>query len=165
MAVGLPDACLSNSANAVLAKSEDGNTPEWDPADGHCDATYSWLRHYGRLSPEHLRLDAETPHAGYLILHLRDYAAWKVNLNGQDVAFGAKGTYPKLPQRDDGLMAVPVPQGAVQLDVDWITTGDVIMGRLLSIMSLGYIAILFLVERKLARAGRVRADMNLGYHK
>jgi hypothetical protein len=38
----------------------------------------------------------------------------------------------------------------VQLDVDWITTGDVIMGRLISIMSLGYIIVLFLVERKLA---------------
>jgi hypothetical protein len=49
-------------------------------------------------------------------------------------------------------MAVPVPQGAVQLDVDWITTGDVVMGRLVSLMTLGYIVILFLVERKLVRA-------------
>jgi hypothetical protein len=163
MAVGLPDACLSSSANIVLAKADDGNTPEWDPANGHCNATYSWLRHFGRLSPEHLRLDAETPHAGYLILHLRDYPAWKVNLNGHDVAFGAQETYPKLPRRDDGLMAVPVPQGAVQLDVDWITTGDVIMGRLLSIMSLGYVTILFLVERKLTGAGQVKVDMNRGY--
>jgi hypothetical protein len=150
MAVGLPDACLTSNPNVVLAKSDDGNITQWDPANGHCDATYSWLRHFGRLSPEHLRIDAETSHAGYLILHLRDYAAWKVNVNGRDVAFGAKAAYPKLPRRDDGLMAVPVPQGAVQLDIDWITTGDVIMGRLLSIMSLGYIIILFLVERKLA---------------
>ncbi len=167
MAVGLPDACLSSSANIVLAKADDGNTPEWDPANGHCDATYSWLRHFGRLSPEHLRLDAETPHTGYLILHLRDYAAWKVNLNGHDVAFGAKEAYPKLPRRDDGLMAVPVPQGAVQLDVDWITTGDVIMGRLLSIMSLGYLIVLFLVERKLAPRAQSKPSVGdeLGYHK
>jgi len=150
MAVGLPDACLSNNANVELAKSDDGNTPQWDPASGHCDATYQWLRHYGRLSPEHLRLDAETPHAGYLILHLRDYAAWKVNVNGRDIAFGAGAALPGLPHRDDGLMAVPVPQGAVQLDVDWITTGDVVMGRLLSLMSLGYITVLCLIERKLA---------------
>jgi hypothetical protein len=150
MAIGLPDACLTSNADAVLAKSDDGNIPQWDPANGHCDATYSWLRHFGSLSPEHLRLDAETPHAGYLILHLRDYAAWKVNVNDRDIAFGAKEGFPKLPRRDDGLMAVPVPQGAVQLDVDWITTGDVIMGRLISIMSLGYIIVLFLVERKLA---------------
>jgi hypothetical protein len=158
MAVGLPDACLSNNANVVLAKSDDGNIPEWDPANGHCDATYSWLRHFGQISPEHLRLDAETPHAGYLILHLRDYAAWKVNVNGRDIAFGAKEAYPKLPRRDDGLMAVPVPQGAVQLDVDWITTGDVVMGRLLSIMSLGYITVLWLIERKLKGDRRSHAE-------
>ncbi|MGA8088215.1 MAG: 6-pyruvoyl-tetrahydropterin synthase-related protein [Terracidiphilus sp.] len=162
MAIGLPDACLSSNANVVLAKSDDGDIPEWDPANRHCDATYSWLRHFGRLSPEHLRLDAETPHAGYLILHLRNYAAWKVNVNGRDVAFGAISAYPHLPHRDDGLMAVPVPQGAVQLDVDWVTTGDVVMGRLLSIMALGYIAVLGLVERKLARAP---SNPNLGYHK
>ena len=159
MAIGLPDACLSSDANVVLAKSDDGNIPEWDPANGHCDATYHWLRHFGRLSPEHLRLDAETPHAGYLILHLRDYPAWKVNVNGHDVAFGAKAAYPKLPRRDDGLMAVPVPQGAVQLDVDWITTGDVIIGRLLSILSLGYITVLFLVEQKLTRRAAATPDV------
>ncbi len=159
MAIGLPDACLTRNANVVLAKSDDGNIPEWDPANGHCDATYRWLLHFGRLSPEHLRLDAETPYAGYLILHLRDYAAWKVNVNGRDIAFGAKAAYPKLPRRDDGLMAVPVPKGAVQLDVDWITTGDVIMGRLLSIMSLGYIAVLFLIERKLARRAGATAGV------
>jgi hypothetical protein len=151
MAIGLPDACLSANPNLVLAKSDDGNIPQWDPANGHCDATYSWLRHFGRLTPRHFRLDAETPHAGYLILHLRDYPAWKVNVNGRDIAFGAKAIYPKLPRRDDGLMAVPVPKGAVQLDIDWITTGDVIMGRLISIMSLGYLIVLFLIERKLAR--------------
>jgi hypothetical protein len=150
MAIGLPDACLASAPDVVLAKSDDGNIPQWDPANGHCDATYAWLRHFGRISPEHLRLDAETPHAGYLILHLRDYDAWKVNVNGRDIAFGAKAAYPKLPRRDDGLMAVPVPQGAVQLDVDWVTTGDVIMGRLISLMSLGYLIVLFLIERKLA---------------
>ena len=31
-----------------------------------------------------------------------------------------------FPQRDDGLMAVPVPQGPVDLTVDWTTTPDVI---------------------------------------
>ncbi|HMG85150.1 MAG TPA: hypothetical protein VK574_05380 [Terracidiphilus sp.] len=158
MAVGLPDACLSKTADVVLAKSDDGNTPQWDPTNGHCDASYSWLRHYGRLWPEHMRLDAETPHAGYLILHLRDYAAWKVNVNGRDVTFGANAAYSHLPHRDDGLMAVPVPQGAVQLDVDWITTGDVVMGRLVSLMSFGYLIVLCLIERKLNGALRSKSE-------
>ncbi len=158
MAIGLPDACLTNDPAVVLAKSDDGNIPQWDPVNGHCDATYSWLRQKGHVSPEHLRLVADTPHAGYLILHLRDYAAWKVEVNGNAVAFGASPGYAALPHRDDGLMSVPVPQGPAQIHVDWITTGDVVMGRLLSLMSLGYLAVLYLIERKLNAAHRVKAE-------
>jgi hypothetical protein len=158
MATGLPDACLTSNPAVVLAKSEDGNTPEWDPANGHCDATYAWQRQKGQLAAEHLRLAAEIPHAGYLILHLRNYAAWKINLNGQTVALGARPIYASLPHRDDGLMAVPVPQGPVRLDVDWTITGDVVMGRLLSLMSLGYLTVLCLMERKLNAAQKVKAE-------
>ena len=161
MAVGLPDACLTSNPAVVLAKSDDGNTPEWDPTSGHCDATYSWQRQKGHVSPEHLRLVADTPHAGYLILHLRDYAAWKINVNGETVALGARPNYASLPHRDDGLMAVPVPEGSVRLDVDWITTGDVVMGRLLSLMSLGYFTVLFLIERKLNVAQKVEGEPRL----
>jgi hypothetical protein len=46
----------------------------------------------------------------------------------------------------------------VQLDVDWLTTGDVVMGRLLSIMSLGYITVLWLIERKLKGDRRSHAE-------
>jgi len=150
MAIGLPDACLTPNPAVVLAASTDGNIPEWDPANGHCDATYSWLRRNGQFSPEHLRLAADIPHPGFLVLHLRNYAAWKVDLNGQTVALGAHPIYGALPRRDDGLMAVPVSQGPVQLDVDWTITGDVVMGRMISLMSLGYLVVLLLIERKLA---------------
>jgi hypothetical protein len=156
VAIGLPDACLSTDPAVVLAKADDGNIPQWDPANGHCDATYSWQRQKGQLAPEHFRLVADTLRAGYLILHLRDYAAWKINLNGQAVALGARPVYASLPHRDDGLIAVPVPQGPVRLDVDWTTTGDVVMGRLLSLMSLGYLAVLCLIERRLNAAQKVK---------
>ncbi len=121
----------------------------------------SWIRHKGQLAPEHLRLTADTPHAGYLVLHLRNYAAWKVGVNGEIVALGASPLYASLPRRDDGLMVVPVPQGPVRLDVDWTITGDVIMGRLLSLISLGCITVLCLIERKLAAARRVHAEPRL----
>lgn len=157
MAIGLPDVCLTSNPAVVLAKSEDGNIPAWDPANGHCDATYSWQRQKGHAAPEHLRLAADIPHAGYLILHLRSYAAWKVDVNGLVVALGASPIYATLPHRDDGLLTVPVSQGRVRLDVDWTTTGDTVMGRLLSLMSLGYITVLCLIERKLAARG-VKAE-------
>ena len=50
-------------------------------------------------------------HAGYLILRLRYYPAWSVTVNGVPVT-------PKA-ERERGLMAVPVPQGNVQVTVDW----------------------------------------------
>jgi hypothetical protein len=40
-----------------------------------------------------------------------------------------------MPKRDDGLMAVPVPQGVVHLSVDWTTTPDVIAGRCISVLA------------------------------
>ena len=149
VAFGLPDACLTTNPSVVLASSDDGNTPQWDPANPHCDATYTWLHSAGRNSREHLHLSAITPHAGFIVLHLRNYPAWRVNVNGQTVALDAHPIYGSLPRRDDGLMAVPVSQGPVQLDVDWTITGDVVMGRLVSLMSLGYLVIIFLIERKL----------------
>jgi hypothetical protein len=157
MAIRLPDACLTTNFAIVLAKADDGNIPEWNPANGRCDATYSWLRRNGQLSPEHLRLAANIPHPGFLVLHLRNYAAWKIEVNGQTVALGARSNSVSLPHRDDGLMAVPVPQGPVQLHVDWTTTGDVVMGRMISLMSLGYLTIVFLIERKLNAARQVEA--------
>jgi hypothetical protein len=149
VAIGLPDACLSASASTVLtAASSDGTIPEWDPANGHCDATYSWIRRSGQLYPEHRHLTADIPHAGFLILHLRDYAAWQVRVNGRLLAFGADPIVTPLPHRDDGLMAVPVPAGHVELAIEWATTRDAIIGRWLSGLSLILLAALYFAERR-----------------
>ncbi|WP_109488028.1 hypothetical protein [Occallatibacter savannae] len=147
--IGVPDACLVANATTVLAPaSQDGTVPEWDPANGHCDATYSWFRNEGSVDPEHRKIVADIPHAGFLILHLRDYAAWQVRVNDRLLAFGANPTLTPLPQRDDGMMAVPVPQGHVDLAIDWTTTRDVIIGRWLSLLSLLLLAALYIAERR-----------------
>jgi hypothetical protein len=148
IAVGLPDACLTTNPDTVLAKSDDGNVPEWDPANGHCDATYKWQPRNGRLSPEHLRLAADIPRAGFLILHLRNYAAWQVRVNGRLIAFAADSVLPSLPRRDDGLMAVPVSKGPVQISIDWGTTPDVVTGRWLSAIALILLIALYATERR-----------------
>jgi 6-pyruvoyl-tetrahydropterin synthase related domain len=148
MAVGLPDACLTTNPDVVLAASEDGNTPEWNAANGHCDATFAWLRRNGRLAPEHRRLTADLPHAGFLILHLREYAAWQVHLNGNLLAFGADPAIPPLPHREDGLMVIPVGAGRVDLAVDWATTRDAVIGRWLSGLALILLTLLYFAERQ-----------------
>jgi hypothetical protein len=93
-------------------------------------------------SPEHKRLRTIVPHVGTLILRLRSYPAWRVAVNGRSV-----GT---LPRRDDGLMAVPVPQGEVDLVVDWATTPDVIAGRWLTALAVLLLIGLWLLERRLS---------------
>ena len=148
VAVGLPDACLTTNPNMVLAKADDGNVPEWDPANGHCDAVYKWQRHNGRLSHEHLRLAADIPHSSFLVLHLRYYAAWQIRINGRLIAFGADPALPALPHRDDGLMAVPVSTGPVQISIDWATTSDVLTGRWLSAIALILLIALYATERR-----------------
>jgi len=146
--IGVPDACLSANANTVLATaSSDGTLPEWDPANGHCDATYAWVRHKGKIPVEHRLITAEVPHAGFLILHLREYAAWQVRVNGRLLAFGADPVLTPLPSRQDGMMAVPVPQGHVDVAIDWTNTRDVLIGRWLSAISLILLGGLWFGER------------------
>jgi len=48
-------------------------------------------------------------------------------------------------------MAVPVPQGPVELTADWITTPDVVAGRWLSALALALVTALCLLERKKSR--------------
>jgi hypothetical protein len=159
VATGLPDACLTSIPNIALAAAADGNIPIWDPANGHCDATYRWLRTNGQLSPEHLRLHGEIPHTGFLILRLRNYAAWQIRVNGRLLAFGADPIQPPLPSREDGLMVVPVSQGPVQLSIDWAITRDEVIGRRLSALALILLVALYFAERRSrSHTNRVRSS-------
>ena len=150
VAVGLPDACLTTNPAVVLAVSEDGNSPEWEPANSHCDATYSWS---GR-NPEHRRLTADLPHAGFLVLRLRNYAAWRVRVDRNLIAFGADPFLAPLPPREDGLMTVPVHAGHNEIAIDWATTPDEITGRWITAVALIFLAALYFVERGSSTSNR-----------
>jgi hypothetical protein len=73
-----------------------------------------------------------------MVLRLRDYPAWKVSVNGRDTT--------PIQSRQDGLMVLPVPKGRVDLAVDWTTTPDVLIGRLISGLALVLVTGLWLVE-------------------
>ncbi len=122
---GLPDACLVVDPATVLGvpsddEDADESRPAWNAGQGGCETTLHWQSG----EPEQKTLRAVLPHAGYMILRLRSYPAWQIAVNGRSLD--------SLPRRDDGLIAVPVPQGPVDLTVDWTTTPDVIAGRWLS---------------------------------
>ena len=144
VATGLPDACLVSDAATVLGVSKDSasdeTAPAWQAGQGSCAATMSWQS----SGPEHKRLSAIVSRPGYLVLRLRSYPAWRLRVNGRAVG--------DLPPREDGLMAVPVAQGRVDVAVDWTTTPDVIAGRWLSAVSALLLLLgLWLVERKLEK--------------
>ncbi len=144
VAMHLPFACLSPDPRLPLGRLSPGaEAPAWSPAQGSCQATYDAAQ---PSSPEQLRLQAVTPRAGYLILRLLRYPAWQIRVNGQlsPVAL--------LPQRDDGLVAVPVPQGPVTLTARWTTTRDSLIGRWLSTLAIMLLVALWFLERKQAQA-------------
>jgi hypothetical protein len=135
---GLPDSCLTSDPAVVLGKGAEDAIPVWSADQHSCDATFSAAQN----QTEHLRIRAFAHHPGALILRLRSYPAWRVQVNGQAVT--------SLPQREDGLMAVPVPAGQVDLTVDWTATRDVITGRWLSALAVLLLTGLWFWERKLA---------------
>jgi hypothetical protein len=137
---GLPFACLVSDPAKVLGQGDPDMTPDWWPEQGSCEAIYAGASG----SYQHPRLRADAPHAGYLIVRLRRYPAWQLSLNGQRVS--------AMPHRQDGLMAVAVPRGPFALNVDWTTTPDVIVGRLVSLASIGFIVLAWMRERRRVRA-------------
>ena len=144
VAVGLPAACLSTSASTTLAEeTADTNNPIWKPGLGTCLQFFAASPTQGQPAAEHLRVDANDRQDGFLILRLRRYPAWQVRVNGQPAR--------DLPERPDGLIAVPVAQGRNVVTVDWTTTRDVWLGRLVSALAFVLLTVLCVVERKQAQ--------------
>jgi hypothetical protein len=138
--IGIPMACLIGAPDTELGiDATPGANPAWQAEQGSCGATaITEIR-----QSEHIRIAGVTGHAGYLVLHLRSYPAWRVTVNGRLIA--------NLPRREDELMAVPVPQGPVDLTVDWTTTPDVVIGRRVSVLAILLLTALCLLEQKLSR--------------
>jgi hypothetical protein len=141
IATNLPDACLAADPNTTLGVVGEGESiPTWRPEQGSCEATATaQLR-----QADHLRIDTIAAHAGYMILRLVRYPSWHITVNGKPAGSALL--------RDDGLIVVPVPQGPVDLKVDWATTADVIVGRCLSCAAVLLLIGLGLVERRRVRA-------------
>jgi hypothetical protein len=131
--------------NTVLGRPSNDSDPDsdapptWNAAQGTCQATFAASPD---SDPEHLRIVAAIPQPGFLVLKLRTFPAWRLEVNGA-------ATVP-MPARADGLMAVPVLAGQNTVTADWTTTSDVLLGRWLSALSvLALIGLLFLARRPL----------------
>ncbi|MGA3034066.1 MAG: hypothetical protein ABSD70_12330 [Terracidiphilus sp.] len=152
IATGLPDACLVGDPSTPLGKPDpddlDAN-PAWSPEQNSCQATYVFAGD-GAADPEHRQIRAFIPRPGYLVLRLLSYPAWKIQVNGLHLYNDRTSEWP-LPKRDDGLNAVPVPEGPVTVTLDWETTSDVIAGRWLTALSVLLVTGLWLFELRCTR--------------
>jgi hypothetical protein len=147
IATGLPDACFTSDSDTTLGVAGPGeSTPAWRPNQGSCESTATAQVR----SPEHMRIAMVAAHPGFLILRLVSYPAWRITVNGQPIAQAVPSEQSDV--RDDGLIAVPVPQGPVELTVDWRTTPDVVAGRCVSALAVLLLIALGLAERRLSRS-------------
>ncbi len=137
VATGLPDGCFTPDPYRSLGivETRDHN-PEWSAQQGSCDATATAKVR----TPEHMQIAISPPGSGFLIVCLRSYPAWRIEVNCRMAA--------NLPKRDDGLIVVPIPQGPVTMTADWITTPDVFVGRGVTVIAIVSLVLLVFSERK-----------------
>jgi hypothetical protein len=80
-------------------------------------------------APTHLTLNS--PIAQTLILNLRDYPTWRITLNQTPVTI-----HNQQGQRDDGLIAIPIPAGPSTIDIAYAHTLDRTLGDIVTVLSL-----------------------------
>jgi hypothetical protein len=100
--------------------------------------------------PEQKGFSGVVDQAGYLVLRLRSFPAWKVMVNGQPT--------PALMERGHGLTAVAVTPGRVDVVVNWTTLPDVVAGRWVSALVLLLVVALYFGERKVRRERAVETE-------
>jgi hypothetical protein len=114
-----------NADNDSLAQT---NPPNWLAPDPNAKAPANTSP---GPTPTHLSVNAPTPED--LILNLRDYPAWRITLNGTPITDHI--------QRDDGLIALPIPVGPSTIDIHYAQTLDQILGDIISITSLALLVL------------------------
>ena len=91
-------------------------------------------------SVTHKTFRVESQTAGFAVLRLMDYPAWRVRVNGREA--GAR------PHRNDGLMTIAVTSGTNKVDVWSARTTDTMWGCGLSFAALGALIALAVREKK-----------------
>ncbi|MGB6975399.1 MAG: hypothetical protein WBD67_12025 [Terracidiphilus sp.] len=79
--------------------------------------------------------------AGFVVLSLRDYPAWRITVNGANLV--------NPPRRTDGLIALPIARGVSRIDVAYALTPDQAAGWVVTAISA---ALLLLVWWRRKRA-------------
>jgi len=89
--------------------------------------------------PQHFTVTAA--HREDLILNLRDYPAWQIQLDHE--------TDPQRLPRSDGLIALPIPAGRSTIDIHYTRTTDQTLGDAITVLAA---ALLIIATRKVSAA-------------
>jgi hypothetical protein len=90
-------------------------------------------------APRHFTVTA--PRGEDLILNLRDYPAWQIQLDTE--------TDPQRLKRPDGLIALPIPAGRSTIDIRYTRTTDQTLGDAITLLA---VALLIVATRKVSPA-------------
>lgn len=134
---GLPQVRVLRSPGADAADSSIAENPQWkmDTAD-----TVPAYVQISLWQSERKEIVVTTPSPAFAVLQLMDYPAWQVQRNGSTVS--------SRPQRDDGLLVIPLKAGKSTITIRYRTTRDVALGRALSLLALCIFAALFLQTKR-----------------
>jgi hypothetical protein len=124
---GLPQVRVLPSPDADAVDSSIAENPDWNSGATHESIAGSKID-VEREAGEHWTVQLRLQTSGFAVLRLMDYPAWEVRVNGAEIV--------ARPRRDDGLLTVPIAAGVSRIDVSWQTTGDVWMGRVVSLLAL-----------------------------
>ncbi len=121
----LPLVRIVKTADADEADSSIAENPEWQAnAAGTVNARVNV--HHWKTENQEVEVSLDT--TAFAIFRLMDNPAWQVRVNGAPI--------PARPQREDGLLTVPLNAGRTVITVRYAATRDVELGRALSLLSL-----------------------------
>ena len=126
---------LSTDPNAFAPNT----TPNPGATDPTFDGSFTLSETLSNPAPHHLTFNLPQPET--LTLNLRDFPDWRVTRNTTQL--------PPHLQRDDGLLAIPLPAGPSTIDITWRRTLDQQLGLTLSAIALILLGITLRRSRKL----------------
>ena len=119
----LPRIRVLRNADGDEGNSEAAANPEWQAGGADLQSSEVQIRRWDveRMSA------AVRSGAGFAVLRVMDYPAWRVTVNGARVD--------ARPRREDGLMTIPIAAGTSEIEVRYAATPDVWAGRILSLLA------------------------------
>ena len=147
LAAGLPSGCLIANPNLSLGAIDEDGQLRWTPLTQPCMAIATATE----LHADRQTFTVLAPRAGFVLLRLRRFPAWKIRVNGKPET--------DLPAREDGLCVLPVRAGSNRIDARWVATPETLVGRWISLFSLmALLAWLFLCASRGSEQPETPAD-------